>query len=221
MEDSVKRLEALVQRGAQRLTGHQRRLFQAEVALALCGGSARRAERRFGWGRATVEQGLHELHTGVRCLENFSARRRPRWEEQHPRLAQDLCDLVEPRTHADPELKSERRYTNLSARETLELLQAEKGYATGALPSERTMRKMLNRLGYRLKRIQKAKPLKKTAQTDALFANVTAVRKEAGADPETVEISMDTKAKVREGDYCRGGKNPDGHGRNDSEGLGP
>jgi transposase len=221
MEDSVKRLEALVQRGSQRLTGHQRRLFQAEVALALCGGSARRAERRFGWGRATVEQGLHELRTGVRCLENFSARRRPRWEEQRPQLAVDLRDLVEPRTHADPELKSERRYTNLSARETLELLQAEKGYAPGELPSERTMRKMLNRLGYRLKRIQKAKPLKKTAQTDAIFANVAAARQEAGADPETVEISMDTKAKVKEGDYCRGGKDPDGRGRNDSEGLGP
>jgi transposase len=221
MEDSVKRLEALVQRGAGRLTGHQRRLFQAEVALALCDGSARRAERRFGWGRETVEQGLHELRTGVRCLEHFSARRRPRWEEQRPQLAQDLRALVEPRTHADPELKSERRYTNLPAREALELLQSEKGYAAADLPSERTMRKMLNRLGYRLKRIQKAKPLKKTAETDAIFANVAAARQGAGADPGTVEISMDTKAKVPEGDYCRGGKNPDGRGRNDGEGLGP
>jgi transposase len=210
MEDSVKCLEAMVQRGAERLTGHQRRLFQAEVALALCGGSARRAERRFGWGRETVTQGLHELQTGVRCLENFSARRRPRWEQQWPQLAQDVRDLVELRTHADPELKSERRYTNLSARETLELLQSEKGYAANDLPRERTMRKMLNRLGYRLKRIQKAKPLKKTAQTDAIFANVATVRQKARSDAETVEISMDTKAKVKEGDYCRGGKNPDG-----------
>jgi transposase len=220
MEDSVQRLEALIQRGAERLTGHQRRLFQAEVALALCEGSARRAERRFGWGRATVQQGLHELRSGVRCLEQFTARGRPCWEDQEPQLAQDLRDLVEPRTHADPELKSPRRYTNLSAREARELLQSQKGYAVDDLPAERTLRKVLNRLGYRLKRIQKAKPLKKTEQTDAIFANVAVVRQQAGAAPETLEISMDAKAKVNEGDYCRGGKNPDGRGRHDGAGLG-
>jgi len=30
--------------------------------------------------------------------------------------------------------------------------------------------------------------------------------------PDTLEISVDTKAKVNEGDYARGGKNPDGFG---------
>jgi transposase len=221
MEDTVRRLEALIQRGAERLTGHQRRLFQAEVAQELCGGSARRAERRFGWGRATVQLGLHEWRTGVRCLEDFAARGRPRREDQEPQLAQDIRALVEPRTHADPELQSARRYTNLAAREVLELLQSQKGYAAADLPAERTVRKLLNRLGYRLKRLQKAKPLKKPKDTDAIFANVAAARQEAGADPETLEISMDAKAKVAEGDYCRGGKNPDGRGRHDGQGLGP
>ena len=77
------------------------------------------------------------------------------------------------------------------------------------LPSERTMRDILNRMNYRLKRIQKGKPLKKTEQTDAIFANVEAVREQVRDDPETLEISMDTKAKVALGDYVRGGKNPD------------
>ena len=35
---------------------------------------------------------------------------------------------------------------------------------------------ILNRLGYRLKRVQKGKPLKKTKDTDAIFANVRAAR---------------------------------------------
>jgi Rhodopirellula transposase DDE domain len=209
MDDSIAPLEAMIQRAAQRLTGHQRRLFQADVARELCGGSARRAERRFGWGRATVQLGLHESRSGVRCLENFVARGRARVEDRRPQLAQDIRDLVEPRTHADPELKSTRRYTNLSARETLDLLRTQKGYAAADLPSERSMRDILNRMGYRLKRIQKARPLKKTAQTDAIFANVQAVRAEVQGLVDTLEISMDTKAKVNEGDYARGGKNPD------------
>jgi transposase len=220
MDDSRERMEALLRRGAHRLTGHQRRLFMAEVTLELCGGSARRAERRFQWGRETVAKGLHELKQGIQCLDNFAARGRQRLEDKNPQLAHDIRELVEPHMHADPELKSERRYANLSAKETLEQLQAKKGYTPEALPSERTMRDVLNRMGYRLKRIQKAKPLKKTKDTDAIFANVQTVRAEGKNDPATLEISVDTKAKVSEGDYARGGKNPNGFGGQGRKRLG-
>jgi transposase len=220
MEVLSARYDALLQAGAKRLRGHQRRLFMAEVTLEVCDGNARQAERRFGWGRDTVNKGLQELQQGIRCLENFSARGRPRWEEQSPQRAEDLRALVEPHTHADPELKSERRYTNLTAAETLEQLQTQKGYAPEDLPSARTLRDILNRMGYRLKRIQKAKPLKKTQDTDRIFANVQAVREEVKSDPATLQISIDTKAKVSEGDYSRGGKKPDGFAGTEPQGLG-
>lgn len=209
MEDSVECYESLLQQGADRLKGYERRLFMAEVTLKLCDGNVRKAERRFGWGRETVAKGIHELRQGVRCLENSAARGRPRLEDKIPQLAQDIRTIVEPHTQADPELKSDRRYSNLSAAEVLEALQTKRGYAKENLPSERTMRDILNRMNYRLKRIQKGKPLKKTPQTNAIFANVKAVKEEIKG-PETLEISVDTKAKVNEGDYARGGKNPDG-----------
>src|SRR5277367_3071725 len=218
MEDTVECYEALLQQGVNRLKGHQRRLFMAEVTLKLCAGNARKAERRFGWGRETVDKGLHELRQGVRCLENFAARRRPRMEEKNPQLAEDIRAIVEPHTQADPELKSERRYCNRSASDVLEALQ-KKGYAQENLPSERTMRDILKRMNYRLKRIRKGKPLKKTPECNAIFANVKAVKKEVKA-PDTLEISVDTKAKVNEGDYARGGKNPDRLGRHDGKRMG-
>src|SRR5213593_516356 len=108
MDDAIVRRDALIRSAARRLTGYQRRLFQAEVATQLCGGNPRQAERRFGWGRDTVHKGLQELEQGIRCVENFSARGRPRWEEEKPQRAADIRELVEPHTHADPELKSER-----------------------------------------------------------------------------------------------------------------
>jgi Rhodopirellula transposase DDE domain len=220
MDDLLARHDALLVAAAKRLKGQQRRLFLAEVTLQLCDGNPRQAERRFGWGRDTVAKGLHELQQGIRCLENFAARARPRWEEMNPQLAQDIRALVEPHTHADPELKSERRYTNLSAAEVRQALKAQKGYADQDLPKERTMRDILNRMHYRLKRIQKAKPLKKPKQTDAIFANVAAVQQAVKNDPAALEVSIDTKAKVNEGDYGRGGKNPDRRGGPDAEGVG-
>ena len=95
----------------------------------------------------------------------------------------------------------------------------KKGYAKENLPSERTMRDILNRMNYRLKRIQKGKPLKKTPQTNAIFANVKAVKAEIKG-PDTLEISVDSKAKVNEGDYARGGTNPDRRGGQGRPGLG-
>jgi transposase len=221
MEAPSPRYDALLQAGARRLRGHQRRLFMAEVTQELCGGSARRAERRFGWGRDTVTTGLQELRRDLRCLENFAGRGRPRWEEQRPQRAQDIRAIVEPHTQADPELKSARRYTNLTAAEVLRELRTKKGYAAKELPSVRAMRDVLNRMNYRLKRTQKAKPLKKTKETDAIFANVAAARARFKDDPETLEISVDTKAKVSEGDYARGGENPDRLGRPGPQGVGP
>jgi Rhodopirellula transposase DDE domain len=209
MDGTADHYDALLRSGARRLTGYQRRLFQAEVTTQLCGGSARLAERRFGWARDTVEQGLHESHNGMRCLEDFAARGRRRSEDKDPQLAADIRAIVEPHTYADPELKSARRYTNLSAAEVRDAL-VQKGYSQEALPSERTLRDILNRMNYRLKRIQKGKPLKKTKETDAIFANGKQVREQMRNDPEALEISVDTKAKVALGDYARGGKNPDG-----------
>src|SRR5262249_17903967 len=155
----------------------------------------------------TVATGLHEPQQGMRCLEHFAARGRRRSEDKHPPLAADIRAIVEPHTYADPELKSRRRSTNLSAAAVPDAL-IDKGCGPREVPSERPMRDILKRMNYRLKRIQKGKPLKKTAATDAIFAHVEAVRQQARDDPETLEISRDAKAKVALGDYVRGGKNP-------------
>lgn len=212
MDESQESYDQLLRLAAQRLTGHQRRLFQAQTCLTLCDGNPRLAERRFGWGRHTVAKGLQELQSGLRCVENFHSRGAQRSEDKNPQLAQDIRALVEPQTYADPEQRSSRRYSNLSAAEVLDALKTTKGYTEDTLPRERAMRDILNRMGYRLKRVVKGKPLKKTQETDTIFANIAAVRQEVAGDAGTLEISIDTKAKVAVGDYVRGGKKSDGCG---------
>ena len=87
METSTQPYDSLIRSAAQRLKGHQRRLFQAEVTNALCGGSPRAAERRFGWGRDAVQKGLHEADSGLRCVENFAAKGARPSEAKDPQLA--------------------------------------------------------------------------------------------------------------------------------------
>ena len=42
---------------SSKMTGVERRSFQAAMALKTCGGDGRQAERVFGWGRDTVQLG--------------------------------------------------------------------------------------------------------------------------------------------------------------------
>lgn len=214
--------DELLRDAARQLKGQRRRVFLAKVCQTLCGGSPRKTEQRFGWGRETVKKGLLELDPSRPKPPAAARGRRGRLasEDKNPQLKSDIRSIVEPHTHSDPELKTARQYANLSAAEVRQAL-LEKGYAAEQLPSERTIRDILNRMNYRLKRIQKGKPLKKTQDTDAIFANVKAARQEYGGDPQTLEISVDTKAKVSLGEYALGGKNPHRQPRQCGQRLGP
>ncbi len=206
----------LIRSAARRLTGHKRRSFVAEVTQTLCDDKPRQSERLFSWGRETVALGIHERDSGLRCQESFCQRGRQRTEHKHPELVQHIRELVEPHAQADPKLKNTFAYTRLTAKALRKALVNQKGYRSQDLPSERTLQQLLNRLGYRLRRIQKTKPLKKIPQTGALFANVRQVHEAVANDPETLEISVDTKAKVPLGEYSR-----DGEARSDSTGNAP
>lgn len=157
---------------ASKLTGAKRRAFEAEMTVKYCGGNARQAERVFGWGRDTVELGLAERRTGIRCLGAQSAcSGRKRWEAEQPQVAEALRHLAEAHAQQDPTFRTTLAYTRLTAKAALEALRAQ-GYCEDQLPSPSTMAEVLNRLGFRLRKVVKAKPQKKIPETDAIFDNI-------------------------------------------------
>ena len=157
---------------ASNMTGAHRRAFEAEMTLKYCGGNPLLAETIFGWGRHTVAVGLAERRTGILCLgaqAAFSGRKR--WEELHPQVAAALRQLAEAHAQQDPTFRTSLAYTRLTATAALSALRNQ-GVAEDDLPSPSTMAAVLNRLGFRLRKVVKAKPQKKIPQTDAIFANI-------------------------------------------------
>lgn len=148
-----------IKSGAAKLTGFKRREYMAEVALQYCGGSARKAERLFGWGREAVRTGLHEKRTGIRCLDNFAARGRKKTEEKSPQLVEEIERIVEPHVQADPKFQTPLAFTRITARAVRdELLKNDE--LNPVIPSRQTVGEILNRLGYRLRRVVKTRPEK-------------------------------------------------------------
>ena len=107
---------ATIKDAAQKLTGAKRRAFQAQVALDYLNGSARRAEAVLGWSRRTVTLGLHELRTGLTCVDNTSAHGNRPTEEKRPQLAEDMRSLAEPHSQVDPKFQSAFCYTRMTAK---------------------------------------------------------------------------------------------------------
>ena len=157
---------------ASKMSGPQRRDFMAEMSLKYCGGNPRLTESVFGWSRDAVTAGLGEKRTGIECigLQSAVCGNKP-WEEKHPGIAAFLCRIAESQSQQDPTFQSSLAFTRLTAQSALDALK-EAGFGDGDLPSPSGMSMILNRLGYRLRKVVKAKPLKKIRETDAIFENV-------------------------------------------------
>lgn len=157
---------------ASKMTGPTRRAFQAEMTLKYCQGNPLQAETVFGWGRHNVALGLAERRTGIICLGAQAAfRGRKRWEDQHPEVAAALRQLADAHAQQDPTFRTTLAYTRLTATAALEALAAQ-GYSAEQLPAPSTMAAVLNRIGFWLRKVVKAKPQKKIAETEASFANI-------------------------------------------------
>lgn len=147
---------------AAKMLGAPRRAFEAEMVLKYCDGHAGRGERLFGWSRHTIELGLAERRTGIVCLgaqEAFCGNKL--WEDKHPEAAAALWVLAESQAQQDPSFRGPLAYTRLTAKAAREQLQAQ-GFTGEDVPSPSTMADVLNRNGYRLRPVVKAKPQKKS-----------------------------------------------------------
>ena len=147
---------------AKALKGSQRRLFMAKTVRAMGRGGQRWAEVHLGWCRDTIRKGMHELRTGMTCLDAFHCRRRQPAEEHLPRLLDDIRAIVDGQCQADPRFQTERLFIRISAAEVRRQLIATRGYTDAELPTQQTINTKLNLLGFRLTRVAKCRPKKES-----------------------------------------------------------
>ena len=121
----------------------------------------------------------------------------------YPEIAEVLRTIAEEYSQQDPTFGSMVAYTRLTSAEAIRQLSGL-GYAPEQLPAPSTMAEILNRMGYRLRKVVKAKPQKKIPETDSIFNNIKL--KDQGEKQGIKRLSMDCKATVQLGPYSRSGK---------------
>ena len=158
--DLTDSLKALFIDTAKTLKGSARRVFMARTVKELGPGGQRRAERELGWSRVLIRKGTGELDSGIPIKDNFSARGRKRAEDHLPNLLTDIQGIVDGQSQTDPQFRTNRLYTRLSAAEVRRQLIAQKGYTDAELPTAETIGVKLNTLGYFPKKVAKTRPQK-------------------------------------------------------------
>lgn len=156
----VKEVKELLLETANDLKGSARRLFLARAVQALGEGGQRLAERELEWNRGTIRKGQHELEQGIVCFDAYTSRGRKRSEEHLPNLLSDITAIVGGQSQADPQFRTNRLYTRLTATEVRRQLIAQKGYREDELPTAETISTKLNALGYYPKKVAKSQPQK-------------------------------------------------------------
>lgn len=161
LTDSIK---TMLIETAKALKGSARRLFMARTVKELGAGGQQRAARELGWGRMTIRKGLRELDSGLVCLDAFTLRGRKRAEDHLPNLLTDIHALVDRQSQTDPQFRTNRLYTRLTAAEVRRQLMTHKGYTNAELPTAETIGAKLNLLGYYPQKVAKSRPQKKSRQ---------------------------------------------------------
>jgi hypothetical protein len=87
---------------------------------------------------------------------------------QHLVFRDALKSIVDSESQTDPRFEDTRLFTRLTP-ENIKMQLHKKGYRLEDLPTNQTIYNKVNELGYSFSTVQKTKPLKKIAETDAIF----------------------------------------------------
>ena len=144
-----------------KLKGAERRRFMASVVKLMGYGGQLKAERELGWNRKTIIKGTKELESGITCTDNYSLRGRKPAEAHLPNLMDDIKQIVSPLCQTDPTFRSTNLYSPITAAEVRKRLITEMNYTDDELPTSRTISIKMNKLGFKLKKVQKLTPKKR------------------------------------------------------------
>lgn len=201
----VSELRDFIRKAASLVTGFERRKLLAVVAIEYCNGSPRRTESSLGFNRHAVSRGLRELELG-RPIHNLPENRgRRRIELQRPDISRITDAVLSENSQVDPKFQTTIAFTRVTAKELRQAVAAGLNVALSSLPVPRSLRRLMNRKGFSLRKVRKTQPLKKILQTDDIFGNVKAAHQRAATDQSILRISIDDKAKVKIGEFSRGG----------------
>ena len=205
LAEPIEKVKHILNSMMGKLTGGDKRRAAGKVAVEYGTGGQTFAAEAFGMGRNTVRKGMSEVKTGEEIEDKYSLRGRKKTTEKLPELESHIRAILDSQSQADPKFQTDRLYTNLSIEEVRRQLIKQYGYTDESLPTARTLNTIVNEKGYTVRTVKKTIPKDVVPQTWDIFDNLDKVHEAAANDDTVVRLSIDTKDRVKVGEYSRGG----------------
>ncbi len=169
LKEAFERFYPIFEFSFQKMNGSEKRIYLAQIAISLGYGGQKIVCNRFGINNKTLQKGIKEIKSGNYIKDAFAQRGRKCIEEYLPNLLNDIKKIVDTESQIDPKFYNNRLYTRLTPDVIIEQLCKHMGYRQEDLPTTQTIYNKVRELGYNFSKIQKTKPIKKIAETDAIF----------------------------------------------------
>ena len=207
--------EAIMRRYYESLNEKDRRLYAGIEALKLGHGGQNYIAKVLGCSRRTVRRGAIEVSGLPSRIVNEKIGKSPKespkirkagggrkpYQVKHPDIDEQFLSVLRDHTAGDP-MDEKVVWTNLREWEIVEALRKEYGVEV----SRNVVRQLLKKHGYRLRKAQKRKPMKKNVpDRNAQFDNILRLKSEFEKAGNPV-VSMDTKKKEHLGNFYRDGR---------------
>lgn len=154
--------------GLQKMSGSDRRIYLAQIATKLGHGGMKLVCDNFAIDFKTLQKGISEIESGNFIADAFDKRGRKTIEEYLPDFLNNIKFIVDNESQTDPRFEDNRLFTRLTP-DAIKTELYKRGYKPDELPTNQTIYNKVYELGYSFSTVQKTKPLKKIAETDAIF----------------------------------------------------
>lgn len=196
-------IEQLLRQDYQSLSEKDRRRFAAVEAIKLGHGGIRYLANVLGCDSHTVKEGMRELKqlpaepTGHRVRKPGGGRKKT--EEKHPDVIEQVQYALKDRTAGDP-MRQDVRWTDATPQEIADRLQAQTVCA-----GPRSVRRILERLGFARRQIAKVLPGGDSPHRREQLRHLAALM-QAFLEAGNPVLSIDTKKKEYVGTLYRDGQ---------------
>jgi hypothetical protein len=173
------------------LSEREKRLYAAVEALKLEQGGQKYISEILGCDTHTIREGINELYNGSNVPDRYS--RMPtagakKIIDKIENIDKIFLDILKDKTAGSP-MNEEIIWTNLKLKEI-----SEEFKVMGYNVSEHVVKQLLEKHGYKKRKMEKSKTLKETKNRNEQFENIELLKKEYYENGNPV-ISMDVKKK--------------------------
>lgn len=173
------------------LPERERRLYAAVEALKLEQGGQKYISEILGCATHTISKGIEELYSGSDVPEGYSRKRTAGAKKIINKIENidgKFLEILKDKTAGSP-MNEEIIWTNLKLKEISEEFE-NMGYNV----TEHVVKQLLEKHGYKKRKMEKSKTLKETKNRNEQFENIEELKKEYYKSNNPI-ISMDVKKK--------------------------